>query len=36
VAIDILPDELQQHVGHVLTLGGSQTLEGVVEFDGDV
>ena len=29
-------DEVQQHVGHVLTLGGCGRLEGVVQFQRDV
>ena len=32
----ILLDKLQQHVGHVRALGGSDRLEAVVEFDGNV
>ena len=33
---DILLDELQQHVGHVLPLGGGGRLEGVVQLNGYV
>jgi len=33
---DVALDELQQHVGHVLALGGGGRLEAVVEFAGDV
>ena len=33
---DVLFDELQQNVGHVLAAGGDGRLEGVVQVDVDV
>jgi len=35
VLLDVLPDELQQHVGHGLALGGRDRLKVVVELHFD-